>query len=246
MNTRKPKDRLNPKEAESFLYGIAVIRSHCETITRFVGKYYFDKVTLTKRLGRLNVSAADDLLAAEDAVCFCSSYSVKRKEYYSPPDKWPNEERPILGTHSQIGWHMKYAIDELWSLYRALSDITPKPRKGLNAIDRFLKALGSVRSQLDELVFQEHPSNRERISTIYYGDREKSFYDWITTAKIRDNCIVDLRDDILRDSEFPRHNVDKQRIASHLGWCQACDEAMQAFERAWKSYKAYQKRTGSP
>ena len=33
-------------------------------------KNHFDKVTLTKRLGRLNVSAADDLLAAEDAVCF--------------------------------------------------------------------------------------------------------------------------------------------------------------------------------
>lgn len=86
-------------------------------------------------------------------------------------------------------------------------------------------------AQAEDLLAQEEAS-RTRITC---------FYDWsIKTYSGKNNPRGDLAGDMESDREFPRTD-DKKAILFHLRQCHACDDAIAAFECAWRQYRRKRK-----
>jgi hypothetical protein len=70
---------------------------------------------------------------------------------------------------------------------------------------------------------------------------ELSFTDWLRKHKNRDSPLGDLATDAMGDKTWPSYNtLDKYR--NYLHFRHADLGAIEALERAWKSYKTYLKR----
>ena len=67
------------------------------------------------------------------------------------------------------------------------------------------------------------------------------FSEWLKQFSGQQNAIGDLARDVLRDRTAPALN-GRQEWRLHLDSRNACDGALDAFERAWKRYAAEVKR----
>ena len=67
------------------------------------------------------------------------------------------------------------------------------------------------------------------------------FSEWLKQFSGQQNAIGDLARDVLRDRTAPALN-GRQEWRLHLDGRNACDGALETFERAWKRYAAEVRR----
>ncbi|MBC9911031.1 YozE family protein [Chitinophaga varians] len=72
-----------------------------------------------------------------------------------------------------------------------------------------------------------------------------SFSDWLKRHKNRNSPLGDLAKDTLRDRQWPENNSLEEYV-DYLNSRNAYFAAVDALRSAWKSYKAYLKRSNSP
>jgi hypothetical protein len=162
------KEQMDHSKAKSAAYSVGVIHSHVNTITEFVALFYPAHTGLSRRISRLQDSATQNLDSISDTLQLYGG--ADRQNYHGARNNWQRVYPPILGTHAQIGGHIKWAIEELQQIFCMLSRCLPAKHRSLKATDRLIKTFGSVRVILDDIVWSEHKDkSREKIAHIYYG-----------------------------------------------------------------------------
>jgi len=112
----------------------------------------------------------------------------------------------------------------------------------LQALEIISKSLGYA-NWMDCRRSLSQPKNSIAEKVVHSG--ELTFTDWLKKHSKRDSPLGDLARDMLDDNTWPLYDsLDEYR--SYLGFRHASYKAIEALERAWKTYKAYLARTGKP